>query len=167
MNPETTPPSTVEPAVIKAQCRYCDESISFSAKVCHHCNRSQTWWKLQHLETASLLGLLLALLLSVLSLLEFLEARRDRVEANEALRIAKVAEEKAKLSEKLLIELRSMRQGLLIYSQDQFAETCMIFAGTYNFATATCNLPDGKMLRYKAPFPYQEFLDKEAERAVP
>ena len=120
------------------------------------------------MEIVGLFGLIIALILTILTLLQFLEARKDRVDAKQALSLAKEAlasaeqaQKKAKLAEDLLVELRSMRQALQIYAAEDFQQTCVIFRGTYNYNTKECSLPDGKSLRFDPPFPFRKFLDQQ------
>lgn len=137
-------------------CKFCSEEIREQSKVCHHCGRSQTWWKVHHLETGTLLGLGIAIVLAILSMLQFLETRRDRIKAEtavisaeRALELAKLAQDNTKIANAVASDLKRLKNKLSFYSARQFETICRQFKGYYDANQLRCLLPDGTRLSYE------------------
>lgn len=49
--------------------------------------------------------------------------------------------------------LDQYRKALELWSAHAYTETCVALKGTYNPNFKTCELPDGRISKYEAPFP--------------
>jgi hypothetical protein len=132
-----------------ARCKYCDQEISGRAKICFHCSRPQKWWKVHHLELASLVGVVLSIALFIVGALQYADARKDRIEAAEALKKSTAALSRASTAES---KLDSQRVEINLYSEQLFSSICEISGGDFITATNTCQLPDGRAIKYEAVF---------------
>jgi hypothetical protein len=130
-------------------CLYCDQEISSRARICFHCNRPQKWWKVHHLEMASLLGVVLALGLLILSVFQYQDTKKDRIDAKKALERSTKALERASLAE---AKLNRQRVDINRYSAQLFSSICTISGGVYQSGTLTCQLLDGRAIKYNPVF---------------
>jgi hypothetical protein len=146
-------PSNDDKAVF---CRYCYETISSRARVCHHCQKPQVWWRAPPLELAGPLGIVIALGLLILGALQYRDAKEEKVAAAEALRRASKASEQAIAASKLASNaeqaLNEQRIEINNNAQHLFSELCEVGGGKFNHSTFFCQLPDGRELKYESVF---------------
>jgi hypothetical protein len=129
----------------KKHCRFCHELISQQARVCPHCGRPQSAWKIHHLELTSLVSAVVALGLLVLGAFQYHEAKKDRIKADEAFRRATNA---ANSIENLVAKQTAESTKINTTFSELFSDVCDAFEGAFDSDSYSCVLSNGKVIKY-------------------
>jgi hypothetical protein len=138
-------------------CRYCCEQIPTRARVCRFCQKPQRWWRAPPLELAGPIGIVIALGLLILGSFQYHDAKEEKISAATALRQASMASAQAIKASELASEagraLNEQRDEINKNMQHLFSALCEIGGGIFNHSTFSCQLPDGRELKYEPAFP--------------